>query len=50
MWLIYLWDGTIYTTSSDYQVEYLEEVYDVQSVTFTDHVQYALDKADYVIE
>lgn len=50
MWLIYLHDGTIYATSSDYQVKYLEENYEVQAVTFTDYVQYALDKADYVIE
>jgi hypothetical protein len=50
MWLVYLRDGYIYATSSEYQVKWLEETYDVMAVTFTDYVDYAIEKCDEVLE
>ena len=50
MWLFYCYDGKVLATSSECRVGYIEETYDVQTTTYTDDVEYALEKCDYVIE
>jgi len=50
MWLFYCYDGKVLATSSEYQVSYIEETYNVQTTTYTDDVEYALETCDCVIE
>lgn len=49
MYLVYLWDGYIFATDTEENVEWIEENYDVRAVTFTDDVEYALRVCDSVV-